>query len=93
MGVETRNIWHKTDWKVFNNNNKCLELPQPNWIFKHDCQAYAYEEFEKGARSVLTGEAYVPHNVPEIGVNHRTNDFDGTRKVETESANALSSDS
>jgi hypothetical protein len=81
MGLETRNVWHKTDWEEFKRNKKYLELPQPDWIFGHDPQLYAYEEFETAAKAVESGGPYNPRNVPLPGVNYRTNDFDGSRKL------------
>jgi len=76
LGVETRDAWHLTDWEEFKRNPKSLELPRPDWIFGHDPQAYAYEEFETAAYAVKTGCQYTPRNVPPPGVGHRTDDFD-----------------
>jgi hypothetical protein len=79
LGVETRDAWHKTDWEEFKKNKKYLEMPRPDWIFGHDPQEYAYEEFHKAANAVKTGCEYVPGNIPPPGVNHRTDDFDGKK--------------
>jgi hypothetical protein len=54
-------------------------MPRPDWIFGHDPQEYAYEEFETAAHAVETGCEYTPRNIPPPGVNHRTDDFDGTK--------------
>jgi hypothetical protein len=54
-------------------------MPRPDWIFGHDPQEYAYEEFHKAANAVKTGCEYVPGNIPPPGVNHRTDDFDGKK--------------
>ncbi|OJJ83734.1 uncharacterized protein ASPGLDRAFT_338194 [Aspergillus glaucus CBS 516.65] len=43
MGIETRDVWHKTDWEAVKNNPQLLAQLQPNWLFNHDPQAYAYE--------------------------------------------------
>jgi hypothetical protein len=79
LGVETRDAWHLTDWEEFKRNKKYLEMPRPDWIFGHDSQEYAYEEFETAAHAVRTGCDYAPRNIPPPGVNHRTDDFDGTK--------------
>jgi hypothetical protein len=83
MGVETRDLWHKTDWSQFKKNKEYIELPQPDWVFSHDPLKYAYEEFDTAAKAVLTGSPYQPRNVPPPGVNHRTNDFDAAKKALT----------
>lgn len=79
-GIETRDIWHKTDWEEFKRNKHYIELPQPDWIFGHDPQAYAYMEFETAAKAVETGGEYHPRNIPQAGMNHRKNDFDISKK-------------
>lgn len=75
MGIETRDIWLKTDWEAIKNNPQLLAQPRPNWLFNHDPQAYAYEEFEIAANAVLTGCPYKPRNVPDEGSSHRATDF------------------
>ena len=79
-GIETRDIWHNTDWEEFKRNRHYIELPQPDWIFGHDPQTFAYEEFAIAAHAVETGCEYRPGNIPEVGVNHRKNDFDISKK-------------
>jgi hypothetical protein len=79
-GIETRDIWHKTDWEEFKRNKHYIELPQPDWIFGHDPQAYAYTEFATAARAVETGGEYQPRNIPQAGTSHRKNDFDISKK-------------
>jgi hypothetical protein len=54
-------------------------MPRPDWIFGHDPQEYAYEEFDEAANAVETGCNYTPKNIPPPGVSHRTDDFDGTK--------------
>jgi len=80
MGIETREAWHKTDWDAVKRNAETVQLPQPDWIFGHDPQKYAYEEFETAAKAVKTGGPYQPRNVPPPGINHRSNDFDAAKK-------------
>jgi hypothetical protein len=79
LGVETRDAWHKTDWEEFKRNKKYLEMPRPDWIFGHDPQEYAYEEFHIAAECIKSGKEYEPKNIPPPGVDHRTDDFDGTK--------------
>lgn len=74
-GIETRSIWHKTDWKKFRDDKSYVQLPAPAWLFNHDAQTYAYEEFETAARAVETGAPYTPRNVPPPDSNARSNDW------------------
>ncbi|KAL4945216.1 hypothetical protein BDV06DRAFT_219604 [Aspergillus oleicola] len=76
MGIETRDVWLKTDWEAVKKNKQVLAQPRPSWLFTHDPQAYAYEEFETAANAVLTGCVYAPRNVPVEGTNHRESNFD-----------------
>jgi arginine deiminase len=43
MGIETRDVWVKTDWDEVKKNPQVLAQPRPNRLFTHDPQAYAYE--------------------------------------------------
>lgn len=79
MGIETRDVWLKTDWEAVAKDKQVLAQPRPNWLFKHDVQAYAYEEFEAAAGAVLNGGVYTPRNVPGQGADARTTDFDEER--------------
>ncbi len=54
-------------------------MPRPDWLFGHDPQEYAYEEFETAANAVLTRGPYTPRNVPPPGETHRTGDFTGKK--------------
>lgn len=77
IGIETRDAWHKTDWEAVKKNPKLLEMPRPDWLFGHDPQEYAYEEFETAAEAVETGVKYVSRSIPPPGQSHRTGDFSG----------------
>lgn len=79
IGVETRDAWHKTDWEAVKKNPKLLEMPRPDWLFGHDPQEYAYEEFLTAAYSFMTGCDYIPRNIPPPGQTHRTGDFSGKK--------------
>ncbi|CAO2650467.1 Nn.00g017590.m01.CDS01 [Neocucurbitaria sp. VM-36] len=75
LGVETRDVWHNTDWEAFGKDSSVITMPRPNWIFGHDCQEYAYMEYDKVASALESGEEYQPSNIPNINENHRTRDF------------------
>ncbi|KAL2837824.1 FAD/NAD(P)-binding domain-containing protein [Aspergillus pseudodeflectus] len=75
MGIETRDSWHKADWDQLEQNAAIIEMPRPHWIFGHDCQEYAYAEFEKAMHSVRTGVEYQPSNIAPEGEDHQKVDF------------------
>lgn len=81
MGIETREWWLNTNWDEVAKNPAVLAQPRPKWLFDHEPQAYAYEEFETAAQAVLTGCSYQPRNVPDKDVNYRGTDFDAERLV------------
>jgi hypothetical protein len=72
-------MWHKTDWDAAVKDPSILRMPRPDWLFGHDPQDYAYEEFETAAHAVETGCEYTPRNIPPPGVSHRTADFSGKK--------------
>ena len=50
-------------------------MPLPNWLFGHDPQKYAYDEFDAVEKAIRTNSIYVPTNVPPAGEQHRVIDF------------------
>lgn len=62
-------------------------MPRPQWIFGHDCQEYAYAEFDKAMEAVNTGAKYQAYNIPPEDVDHRKLDF-RTDKVITHKGQA-----
>ncbi|OQV09312.1 FAD binding domain-containing protein [Cladophialophora immunda] len=75
MGVETREVWHRTNWELLKTNPETVSMPNPAWLFAHNPQDYAYEEFDIAAHAMETGSAYLPTNVPPPEVNHRISDY------------------
>lgn len=75
MGIETREMWHKTDWELVKSQPDTVSMPNPGWLFAHNVQQYAYDEFDIAAHAVETGSAYIPTNVPPPEINHRLSDY------------------
>ncbi|KAK5555364.1 hypothetical protein LTR46_006389 [Exophiala xenobiotica] len=75
MGIETREMWHKTNWELVKSQPETVSMPNPAWLFAHSPQQYAYDEFEFAAHAVQTGMDYVPTNVPPPEINHRISDY------------------
>ncbi len=75
MGIETREMWHKTNWELVKIQPETVSMPNPAWLFAHSPQQYAYDEFDFAAHAVETGMNYVPTNVPPPEINHRISDY------------------
>lgn len=75
MGIETREMWHQTDWTSVKKQPETVAMPNPSWLFAHSPQRYAYDEFDMAAHAVETGMPYVPTNVPPPEINHRISDY------------------
>lgn len=76
IGFETREAWHKTDWEKVAKDPSLVSMPLPAWLFGHDPQGYAYDEFDVAAKAIETGLTYIPTNLPPPGAKHRVSDFD-----------------
>ena len=90
MGVETRDAWHKIDWAAVGENSALVELPRPQWIFGHDSQQYAYDEFDKAMNLLERGVEYEPFNIPPKEINHRSRDFRTDQVITSKGAAAQS---
>ncbi|KAI0131855.1 putative MAK1-like monooxygenase [Xylariales sp. AK1849] len=45
-GESTREMWHKTDWAKVKENPEMIQFPRTAWIFDHDAEKYAEEQYE-----------------------------------------------
>jgi len=61
-GFETRHRWHKTNWKAFDQDKSSINLPQPDWLYRHDAESYTYERWEDVTEHLLTGKPFVSTN-------------------------------
>ncbi|KAJ5766293.1 uncharacterized protein N7511_003909 [Penicillium nucicola] len=67
-GLKMLQSLHKADWEADNKEEVPTMITRPTWIFSHDCQQSAYDEFEKAASAVITGTEYHPTNIPADGL-------------------------
>ncbi|RHZ46415.1 FAD-dependent oxidoreductase [Aspergillus thermomutatus] len=61
------NDWYNQDWDAVAKDPKLLKSSRPGWVLSHDCQAYAYEEYQKVVHAMETNQEYIPTNVPADG--------------------------
>nr|ADY16696.1 TqaH [Penicillium aethiopicum] len=65
----------RSDWGKDESKRDEFRFPNPDWIFSHDCQSYAYQEFESVVEAIRDGKEYVPTNIPVDGVYRVENTY------------------
>ncbi|PNP74970.1 hypothetical protein FNYG_11694 [Fusarium nygamai] len=64
MGWETRHKWHQTDWKAVRENPEYLKLPQPDWLYGADAEAYSHKNWDAVVEHLEKGAPFKNTNVP-----------------------------
>ncbi|KAI1267815.1 FAD/NAD(P)-binding domain-containing protein [Xylariaceae sp. FL1019] len=69
MGFYNLEILQRTDWKKVETNPRLAQPKIPSWIWKHDPESYAYENYEAMADTIRKGIPFdevtnVPPNYP-----------------------------
>ncbi|KAF5701561.1 FAD NAD(P)-binding domain-containing protein [Fusarium mundagurra] len=64
MGWETRHKWHQSDWDAIAKNPEYLKLPQPEWLYGADSEAYAYENYDRVVEHLEKGAPFKNTNLP-----------------------------
>ncbi|KAI0145454.1 FAD/NAD(P)-binding domain-containing protein [Xylariaceae sp. FL1272] len=69
MGFYNTEILQRTDWESVKLNPRLAQPKVPSWIWKHDPEAYAYENYEAMADTIRKGVPFdevtnVPPNYP-----------------------------
>ncbi|KAK4934539.1 hypothetical protein LTR10_024226 [Elasticomyces elasticus] len=57
LGVQLRNAWHQIPWEDISRNNTLITLPKADWLYGHDPQAYAYDEYKHAVAAIKTGRS------------------------------------
>ncbi|KAL4904277.1 hypothetical protein BDW74DRAFT_178858 [Aspergillus multicolor] len=65
------------DWEAVRRDPAMFRLPNPSWIFEHDCVEFAEREYEAVVRCVQEGVEYVPANIPRDGVYRVEDTYNG----------------
>lgn len=52
-GETTRDMWHKADWDKVKEDPKSIELPREDWIFAHDAEKHAYENYDEVSKQFV----------------------------------------
>lgn len=87
-GFETRHRWHKTDWKEFKKDPNTINLPQPDWLYGHDAEKYAYERWDDVVRHVNYGQPLHSTNTYP-GYIHEDWTVKGVMEMEKQTAKPL----
>ena len=64
-GFETRHRWHKTNSKEFGKNPNTINLPQPDWLYAHDAEAYSYARWDNVVAHLKEGKPFKSTNTYE----------------------------
>ncbi|KAH8731613.1 hypothetical protein GQ44DRAFT_746288 [Phaeosphaeriaceae sp. PMI808] len=64
MGWETRHKWHQTDWGAVKSNPEYIKLPQPDWLYGADAEAYGHENYEAVVEHLEKGTPFKNTNLP-----------------------------
>ncbi|RDW92971.1 FAD-dependent monooxygenase fmqB [Aspergillus mulundensis] len=67
------------DWEAVRRDPGMFRLPNPEWIFEHDCVAFAEAEYEAVVECAREGVQYVPKNIPDDGVYRVEDTYGGER--------------
>ncbi|KAH8753277.1 hypothetical protein F5883DRAFT_632839 [Diaporthe sp. PMI_573] len=64
IGWEIRHRWHQTDWEAVQKDPECIKLPQPDWLYGEDAEAYARENYDAVVEHLDKGLPFKNTNVP-----------------------------
>ncbi|GKU08265.1 mak1 monooxygenase [Fusarium langsethiae] len=64
MGWETRHRWHQTDWEAVRKNPEYIKLPQPDWLYGADPEAYSYDNYDAVVEHLEKGVSFENTNIP-----------------------------
>jgi hypothetical protein len=60
-------LHYSQDWAAISKDPSLYESYRPAWIFRHDCQLYAYQQYAKVREAIESGREYLPRNIPQGG--------------------------
>ncbi len=58
------NAYNKTDWEAVKQNPDLLKAKYGYWIWSHDAEKYAYDNYDKAAQHILEGTPFTNTNIP-----------------------------
>ncbi|KAF4629075.1 hypothetical protein G7Y89_g9071 [Cudoniella acicularis] len=65
LGVVNQGTYHNVDWEKIKENPGLLKAKYGRWIWNHDPEVYAEENFSKARKWLESGEAYENVSVPK----------------------------
>ena len=69
LGFSNAELLQDTDWGKVKLDPRRAQPKLPSWVFKHDPEDYAYENYEKGVKAVNAGAKYIT-DVDELPPNY-----------------------
>ena len=67
LGFSNAELLQDTDWKSVQMNPKKAQPKMPKWVFAHDPEVYAYENWEKNLEAMKAG---IPHDESDVPPNY-----------------------
>ena len=64
LGFVNQKIRHRTDWKAAATKPSRIQASYGKWLWQHDAEDYAYENYGKALRHLLTHEPFQNTNIP-----------------------------
>lgn len=64
LGFVNQNSRHRTDWKAVAKDTKKVRASYGKWIWQHDAEDYAYENYGTALRHLLTNAPFLNTNIP-----------------------------
>ncbi|KAF1817298.1 FAD binding domain protein [Eremomyces bilateralis CBS 781.70] len=64
MGFKARHTWHQGNWDEIHRNPAAVLRTMGKWLFMHDAEGYAYENFGKCLGEILNGARFENTNIP-----------------------------
>jgi hypothetical protein len=59
LGFSNAELLQDTDWGKVKLDPRRAQPKLPSWVFKHDPEVYAYENYEKGVKALHNGAEYL----------------------------------
>jgi hypothetical protein len=64
MGFVNQETYQHTNWDAVAKNPNTIKAKYGSWIWAHDAEKYAYENYGKAFHSVVSGAHFENSNIP-----------------------------
>lgn len=83
MGFINQSNYTNTDWEAVSKNPSAIKAKYGDWIWKHDAEQYAYENYGKALLHLVSGTPFQNTNVP-VGLVYKPWTIDDLRAFDQE---------